>query len=189
MPDLLKPTGKPGRKRVFLALGLSLYVAGAISAGGRQDKELIKYLENFESLLYIGKNVAELRANPDITGLAADARAISAAPRMDFVHTDIYGNAYRLRINYRIADNRVDAARVYCPTGDNDDITALYYDACLFLEYYGAYNEYLSAAGQYVFNGNRHGARIQLGNKGIYLTLDDKERRYFPSKESIRIKN
>jgi hypothetical protein len=160
-------------------LVLSFCAVGIAPAGGRQDEDLIQYLADFESRLYMGKDVRELWAG---------ARGVSAAPQMDFTHTDMYGKPYQLTFNYRIANDRVDAVRIYCRSGNTDDITFLYFDACLFLEYYGAYNEYLSKDGQQVFNGNRHGGRIQLGNNAIYLTLDDKDRRYFPSPESVKIK-
>jgi hypothetical protein len=185
----LKLSGKPetGVKKILLAVALSFCAFSIAPAGGRQDKDLLQYLADFESQLYMGKDVGELWVNPDLTGFEAGARGVSAAPQMDFTHTDMYGNPYKLTFNYRIANDRVDAVRIYCRSGNTDDITALYFDACLFLEYYGAYNEYLSKDGQQVFNGNRHGGRIQVGNNAIYLTLDDKDRRYFPSRESIKI--
>jgi hypothetical protein len=174
-------------KKIIVILSFLLTATG-LFAGGRQADALNKYMSDFESLCSIGKNINDLRRIPGIQGLEPSVRGAAPLPRTDWTFTDINNNQYTLTLNYTVTGNKVDSVRISYRSTVQTELNALYNEACSFLNYYGAYNEYMTENATTIFNGDRHSGHIIWGRTNIALILDDADSRLFPNSRSVKIK-
>jgi hypothetical protein len=174
-------------KKIILILSFLLTAIG-LFAGGRQADALNKYMSEFESLCSIGKNINDLRKIPGIQSLEPAVRGAAPLPKTDWTFTDINDNPYTLTLNYNMTGIKVNSVRISYRSTVQNELNTLYNEACTFLNYYGAYNEYITENATTIFNGDRHSGHIIWGRTSIVLVLDDSDKRLFPSSHSVKIK-
>jgi hypothetical protein len=172
---------------------LLFFTAFAVFAGGRQDGELGKYLTEVENQLFLGKTFSDLQKIPGIQGLEPTSKGAVPNPSVPWIFTDVYKSRYRMTIYYRLDGQYVDSARIYFRSSKEADIQKMLDDAYLFLEYYGAYDEFYDEEGHLVFRGKDptgkdRAGRIDWNQTSITLILDDKLARNFPNPKSQRLR-
>jgi hypothetical protein len=174
-------------KQFFLALVFFL-AAFMVFAGGRQDRELGRYLAEVENQLFIGKTFNDLRNIPGIQGLEPVSKGGVPNPSAPWIFTDVYNSRFRMTIYYRLDKQYVDSARIYFRSSKEAEIQKMLDDAYIFLEYYGAYDEFYDEEGHLIFRGHEHAGRIDWNQNSITLILDDKLAKNFPNPKSQRLR-